>query len=135
MSTPIVSVNRMSQLEIGALYEVCGDLPNQEDIVPQVFRLESIYRTSLSGNPTLTGTLWWRVWSGGWFSGRNVNHVMMGHHVNIQKTGARGRDAGKHGIHLERIERKDVPRILGRGNGYNQWLLDNMPKTPLGRLI
>jgi len=127
MSTPIVSVNRMSQLELGAMYEIAGDLPDQPDIVPQVFRLEKIDKMDTSGNPTLTGTLWWRVWAPGWFSGTQRNHQIVGHMVNIQKTGATGRDQGKHGLHLERIEPKDVSRVLGRGAAYNQWLIDNLP--------
>ena len=131
MSTPIVSVDRMGQLELGAFYEVCGAIPGQADIVPQVFRLEKIDRTQTSGNPTLTGTLWWRVWSGGWFGGVSKGHQMLAHHVNIQQSGARGRDQGKHGIHLERANVGDIERILGRGKTYNLWLLDNMPKVKL----
>lgn len=119
----------MGQLELGALYEVCGAIPGQEEIVPQVFRLEAIDRTHTSGNPTLTGTLWWRIWCGRWYGGMSKGHQMLAHHVNIRQSGARGRDQGKHGIHLERINGYgDIHRILGRGKTYNLWLQDNLPK-------
>ena len=119
-----VSIDRMSQLELGQMYSLEGETPGAPGIVPQVFQLRGYDRTYFSGNPILLGKVWWRlhVW-GRDYSGSHDAKIM-GHHVNLQNTGALGPDQGKHGLRLVKIDAEGVGRLLGRGNIYNEWLRD-----------
>ena len=116
------TVSTLSDLVPGALYAVCGEGQNLEMLPPQVFRFEKLIG-GLTGDKLVAGTLWWRVWSYRWFSGVQRDHWFAQHHIGIGQTN------GLHDFHLERLERKDVPKFLGRGRLYEEFLQDSRPST------
>ena len=127
----LVSPTRTGQLVLGGLYNLTGSTEVHDQIPVQVFRLESINRTLASVNEILCGTLWWKLWvAGRWFSGVNRDHQLATHQVGI---GAG--QTGKHGLHLERIERWQVRAILSDGRAYADYLQDTMKQDPQKSLV
>ena len=122
-TTRRVSPTREGQLELGQFYHITGQAEGLEQLPAQVFRLERLERTSYSGSRILTGTLWWRVWvNGRWYSGVLTDHILADHHVNL---GARTN--GLHDFHFEAIEREEVPKVLGQGRAYHDFLAQTNP--------
>jgi hypothetical protein len=125
-SSPLVlsrtSPTQISHLEPGELYQISGTGETVGMLPVQIFRFESLSNTWASGTVLLIGTLYWKVWVGNrWFSGKFDNHMMAIHHVSI---GVGSRLSSQHDFHLEKIELADVPKILGKGKIYLDFLKD-----------
>lgn len=108
---------------MGQLYHITGQAEGLEQLPAQVFRLERLERTSYSESRILTGTLWYRVWvNGRWYSGALTDHILADHHVNLGS-----RSNGLHDFHFEAIEREEVPKVLGQGRAYHDFLVQTNP--------
>ena len=94
----------------------------------QVFRFERYGHVENSPTVLLLGTLWWKQWVGDRaFSGVMRNHWLAEHHVGIGKA-----YNGRHDFHLERIERHQVPSVLGFGRIYSEFVADYRVKPTEG---
>lgn len=121
LSDPI-SPTRLSQLRLGGLYHLTGQGEDTELLPAQIFRLESMSSGMEGGTTILVGTLWWKVWVlGRAYSGTIHPHQIALHHVSI---GPGSQLSSRHEFHFERIHLNDVPRILGNGRVYEDFLRD-----------
>ena len=112
------------QLELGATYQICGSGEEGVGMLPlQLFRYESQSRMDETGTVLLMGTLFWKYWfNGRWFSGPPMkDHFLALHHVSI---GVGSRLSSRHDFHLEKVEPKDIGKLLGYGRLYDDYIRD-----------
>lgn len=118
------SVQRASQLEVGAYYQIKGTDSSGYPIPKQVFRLESkVMPPTGNGMGIIRGTLWWEVMG---FRGIDSNFGMYLADVNIP-------NHYQHDHHLERIDQRLIDGAL-HNPGYKDIVVDRQMTKPKRRL-
>jgi hypothetical protein len=129
MTIDRVTLSRESHLEKGCFYQIVGEGEEGVGMLPlQVFRYEYTARMATSGTKLLVGTLFLKIWIGDrWFSiPPKKGHFLALHHVTV---GEGSKLSSRHDFHLEKVEPKDMPKLLGHGRLYAEYIKSENEKA------